>query len=140
MRQAGIVTVIVGGVVFIIALAVLDWFALPRVTHTPQGIGIVIHGVTLWDYQTRLPGILTVLAAASVALAAVSLLTDSILAVLAPTCCAFFLLGETFPVGLRDYSLYRVGFWVSTGAAVAMSIGGVLAVTGAARPASRFSS
>jgi hypothetical protein len=44
---------------------------------------------------------------------------------------SFFLLGQTLPIGY-GYSGYRAGFWLATAAALAMSIGGVLAVAGAA--------
>ena len=68
------------------------------------------------------------IAAATVGFAAMSLLTDSVLAVLVPACCSFYLLGEVFPVGDSDYSLYDAGFWLATGSAAAMSVAGVLAV------------
>jgi hypothetical protein len=49
-RTAGIVVVIVSGLVFVGALALLDWAGLPKVVSVGGTISIVSHGATLWDF------------------------------------------------------------------------------------------
>jgi hypothetical protein len=140
-RTAGIVVVIVSGLVFVGALGVLDWARLPKVvsTRTSGGgtVSIVFHGATLWGYPGNHAGVLTLIAIGTVAFAAVGLLSDSVITALPAACGSFYLLGQTFPIG-DGYGDYRVGFWLATAAALAMSIGGVLAVAGAASFAARF--
>jgi hypothetical protein len=46
------------------------------------------------------------------------------------TAFSFYLFGRIFPTGNRAYTLYGVGFWLATAAAVVMSLGAVLAVAG----------
>ena len=136
-RTAGIVAVIVSGLMFVAALALLDWARLPKVVSVGGTIGIVSHGATLWDFPGHQAGILTVIAVGTVAFAAMGLLSDSIITALPAVCGSFYLLGRTFPVG-DGYGGYRLGFWLATAAALAMSIGGVLAIAGAAGLANRF--
>lgn len=50
MRAAGIVAVIVSGLVFVGALGLLDWAGLPKVVSVGGTISIVSHGATLWDF------------------------------------------------------------------------------------------
>ena len=86
----------------------------------------------LWDTAllTRLPLILTLTCAAAIALAAASLLTGAVIPLLLATCASFWLLGQIFPVGHLTYEHFGVGFWLASGMAVAMSLGGVLALAG----------
>lgn len=77
------------------------------------------------------------IAVGTVAFAAMGLLSESVITALPAVCGSFYLLGQTLPVG-DGYGDYRVGFWLATAAALAMSIGGVLAVVGAASFATRF--
>jgi hypothetical protein len=137
MRTAGMVVVIVSGFVFVGALALLDWAGLPKVVSVAGTISIVSHGATLWDFTGHQAGVLTVVAVGTVAFAAMGLLSDSVITALPAVCGSFYLLGRTFPVG-DGYGGYRAGFWLATAAALAMSIGGVLAVVSAASFATRF--
>jgi hypothetical protein len=137
MRSAGIVVVIVSGLVFVGALGLLDWAGLPKVVSVGGTIRIVSHGATLWDFTGHEAGVRTVIAVGTVAFAAMGLLSDSVITALPAVCGSFYLLGRTFPVG-DGYGGYRAGFWLATAAALAMSIGGVLAVAGAASFANRF--
>jgi hypothetical protein len=136
-RTAGIVVVIVGGLVFLGAVGLLDWALLPKVIRDGGSIRLVSHGATLWDFTGHHAGVLTVIAGATLAYAAMALLSDSVITALPAVCGSFYLLGQTFPVG-GGYGYYRVGFWLATAAAVTMSVGGVLAVAGAASFANRL--
>jgi hypothetical protein len=130
-RTAGIVVVIVSGLVFVGALGLLDWAGLPKVVSVGGTISIVSHGATLWDFTGHQAVVLTVIAVGTVAFAAMGLLSDSVITALPAVCGSFYLLGRTFPVG-DGYGGYRAGFWLATAAALALSIGGVLAVASAA--------
>jgi hypothetical protein len=136
-RTAGIVVVILSGLVFVGALGLLDWARLPKVVSVGGTISIVSHGATLWDFPGHQAGVLTVIAVGTVAFAALGLLSDAAITALPAACGSFYLLGRTFPIG-DGYGGYRAGFWLATAAALAMSIGGVLAVAGAASFARRF--
>jgi hypothetical protein len=131
-RTAGIAVVIVGGLVFVGAVALLDWAGLPKVVRAGGAISVVSHGATLWDFTGHQAGVLTVIAVATLAYAAVALLSDSVITALPAACGSFYLLGRAFPIG-GGYGGYRAGFWLAAAAALAMSVGGVLAVAGAAR-------
>ncbi|HEV3047321.1 MAG TPA: hypothetical protein VGY13_08170 [Solirubrobacteraceae bacterium] len=135
-RTAGIVVVIVGGLVFVGALSLLDWAELPKVMSAGGTIRIVSHDAALWHFKGNLAGVLTVIAAGTVAFAAMGLLSDSTITALPAVCGSFYLLGRTFPVG-DGYSGYRAGFWLATATALAMSIGSVIAVAGATSLANR---
>jgi hypothetical protein len=134
-RTAGIVVIIVSGLVFVGALGLLDWARLGKVVSTRASgggtISLVWHGATLWDFPGHLAGVLTLIAAGTVAFAAMGLLSDSVITALPAVCGSFYLLGQTFPIG-DGYGGYQAGFWLATAAALAMSTGGVLAVAGAA--------
>ncbi len=133
MRTTGILAVIVGGLVFVVALALLDWSELGKVVSRGGSVGIVSHGATLWEFKGHRAGVLTVIAVGTVAFAAVGLLSESVITALPVVCGSFYLLGQTFPIGDGyGYGGYEVGFWLATAVALAMSIGGVLAVAGAA--------
>jgi hypothetical protein len=132
MRTTGIILVIVSGLVFVGALGLLDWAGLPTLRHVGGTIGIASRGATLWSFPGHQAGVLTVIAAGTVALAAMGLLSNSVITTLPAVCGSFYLLGQTFPVG-GEYGYYEVGFWLATAAALAMSIAGALAVAGAAR-------
>ena len=136
-RTAGIVVVIVTGLVFVSALGLLDWAELPKVVSVGGALSLVSHGATLWDYRGHHADVLTVIAVGTVGLAAMALLSDSVITALPAVCGSFYLLGQTFPIG-GGYGVYRAGFWLATVAALAMSVGGVLAVAGAASSAGRF--
>jgi hypothetical protein len=136
MRTTGIVLVIVSGLVFVGALGILDWAGLPKIAHAGGTIGIVTHGATLWSFPGHQAGVLTVVAVGTVALAAMGLLSNSVITALPAVCGSFYLLGQTFPVG-GEYGYYEVGFWLATAAALAMSIAGAFAVASAARFANR---
>jgi hypothetical protein len=137
MRTAAIVLVIVSGLVFVGAVGLLDWAGLPKIVSTRASISLVSHGATLWNFPGLEAGVLTVTAVGTGAFAAMGLLSDSVITALPAACGSFYLLGQTLPV-IGGYGGYRAGFWLATAAAVAMSIGGVLAVAGAASFANRF--
>jgi hypothetical protein len=130
-RNAGIIVVIVGGVVFVGAVGLLDWSELLKVATVRGIVSVVSHPATLWHFPRHQAAVLTVIAGGTVAFAAVGLLGDSVLTALPAVCGSFYLLGRTFPIG-GGYGEYRVGFWLATAAALAMSFGGVLAVAGSA--------
>jgi hypothetical protein len=136
-RTAGIVVVIVSGLVFVGALGLLDWAGLPKVVSVGGAVSIVSHGATLWDFPRHHAGVLTVIAVGTVAFAAMGLLSDSVITALPAACGSFYLVGQTFPIG-DGYGGSRAGFWLATAAALAMSVGSVLAVAGAASFANRF--
>jgi hypothetical protein len=137
MRTAGIVVVIVAGLIFVGAVGLLDWARVPKVIAVGGTVSTVWHGASLWDFPGHQAGVLTVIAAGTVALAATGLLSHSVVTALPAVCGSFYLLGQTFPIG-DGYHGYRAGFWLATAAALAMSIGGVLAVAGATSVATRF--
>ncbi len=136
-RTAGIVVVIVSGLVFTGTLGLLDWAELPKLVRVGGTLRVASHGATLWDFSGHEAGVLTVIAVGTVAFAAMSLLSNSIITALPAVCGSFYLLGQTFPV-VDGYGGYRAGFWLATAATLAMSIGGVLAVAGAASFATRL--
>jgi len=124
--------VIVSGLVFVSALGLLDWGLLPKLVSIGGTLRIVVHAATLWDFpKGHLAGVLTVIAVGTIAFAATGLLSDSVITALPAVCGSFYLLGQTFPIG-GGYGHFRAGFWLTTAAALAMSVGGVLAVVGAA--------
>jgi hypothetical protein len=118
--RAGAVLVILGGAAFLGALMFLDYGK----------------GGTMWDYTTREPAILTVVAIAATGLAAASLSTELLVLPLLAACCSFYLFGRVFPIGAPSYRLAATGFWVLLAASVTMSLGGVLATV--RRSASRW--
>jgi hypothetical protein len=132
MRTAGIIGVIISGLIFVAAVGLLDWAGLPTLRHVGGTIGIVSHGATLWSFPGHQAGVLTVVAVGTVALAAMGLLSNSVITALPAVCGSFYLLGQTFPVG-GEYGYYEVGFWLATAAALAMSIAGAFAVASAVR-------
>jgi hypothetical protein len=130
-RTAGIIAVIVSGLVFVGALGLLDWAGLPKAVALGGTISIVSRSATLWDFRGHQADILTLIAAGTVAFAVMALLSDSVITTLPAVCGSFYLLGRTFPVG-DGYGGYRLGFWIAAAAALAMSISGLLAIVGAA--------
>jgi hypothetical protein len=136
LRNRGITVVIVGGLLFVLAVAVLHWAELPKLVHAPGGVlRIALHEVTLWHFKGDQAGALTVIAAGTAGLAAAGLLSNSVVTVLPAACGSFYLLGQVFPWDVDfQYGFYRVGFWVATALAVTMAAGGVVAVVGAAGP------
>ena len=137
MRTAGIVVVIAAGLVFVSGLALLDWAQLPKLVSVGDTVSVVSRGATLWEFKGHQAGVLTVIAVGTVSLAAMGLLSNSVISALPAVCGSFLLLGQTVPV-FEGYGVYRVGFWLAAAAALAMSIGGVLAVVGAANFADGF--
>jgi hypothetical protein len=130
LRITGTVMVIVGGVVFLVALAVLPYFSLPHFV-PPVGYRlahVVFVDQTLWNVTTREPVVLTMVAVAAIVSAAGGLLTDEAVLLILATGFSFYLFGRIFPVGPQTYDLYGAGLWVTTAAAFTMSVGGVLAV------------
>jgi len=123
LRLTGTVMVIVGGVVFLVALAFLPYFSAGF-------LGRLFREPTLWDLTTRGPVFLTVVGVAAIVAAVGALLTDEPVLLILASVFSFYLLGSTFPVGSATYRLYGVGFWIATAATFTMSVGGILAVAG----------
>jgi len=123
--------VMAGGLVFVASLPLLHLYS--KEVFESKEETTTIAAKTLWGLTTREPVILTVLAVAAAALALTAVLTDlEILDVLA-TALSFYLLGRFFDIGARTYNFYAEELWVGTAALVAMSVGGLLAITGAIR-------
>ncbi len=118
--------VVVGGLVFLSAQTFLAYIEVGPYT------------ATFWDLETRAPVVLTVIGVVTIALAAASLLTDALIVPLLAASCSFYLFGRVFPIGLPSYSNVGLGLWLASGATIAMSIGGILALTGRTGFASRF--
>lgn len=114
--------VIGAGLLFIGAVAFLPYLTAAGTPHLR-----LIHNPTLWDLRTRLPIVLTVVAAIALAFAVAGILATTPIPSLLATCCSFYLSGQFFPDGARAYNGTGLGFWLATGATIAMSIGGVLA-------------
>ena len=129
-RTAGIVLVIAGGLVFVAAVGLLDWLDVPKLARVGNTSYIAWHGATLWNLTGHEAGVVTVIAAGTVAFAAMALLSDSVVTALPAVCGPFALLGQIFPDGF-GFSDYRVGYWLALAAALAMAAGGVLAVASA---------
>ncbi len=102
---------------------------LPYFTTRFCGLAQCAGTLTLWDVTTRLPVTLTIVAATTIALAAVGWRTNSRLPVLLAACLSFYLFGQFFPVGGGEYEGLGVGFWLATFGTIVMSIGGVVAVS-----------
>ena len=118
MRTFGRVTMIAGSSVTAIGLAALKF--------SNFGNG----SQTLWQYTTREPVIVTVVALAAAALAFTSMFADAaIVPVLAAGCC-FWLFGQLFYAGQPTYTGLKGGFWVPVVAAFIASIGGLFSVIG----------
>jgi hypothetical protein len=122
-RRAGSIVLIGGGVLFLVALAVLPY------VEESFAFGITLHP-TLWDLMTRLPVVLTAVAALAIMFALWGLLGEARVPTLLATCCSFYLWGEVFQDGARHYSEVGAGLWLATAAAIVMSTAGVLAVVG----------
>ena len=65
-RTAGLVIVILGGLVFVSAVGRLDWFEAPKVVSVGGTLSVVRHGATLWNLTGHQAGIVTVIAGATV--------------------------------------------------------------------------
>jgi len=118
MKLAGKITMLVGGIVFVGALAGLKY--------ADFGNG----SQTLWQLTTRGPVIVTVLAVAVCALAIASLLSDAFLLPFIGTCVSFYLWGQVFLDGSSSYAGLKAGYWVPAVATLGMSVGGFVAVIG----------
>lgn len=113
--------VIVGGLVFVGALALLPYLKF-------NAYSFRAGSVTLWGLYTREPLVLTLVAVAAIALAVRSLFTGARSPLLLAACFSFYLFGRVFPIESASYEAFDTGFWLATGAAVTMSVGGILAV------------
>jgi hypothetical protein len=123
LRIIGTILVIVGGVLFLVALTFLPYFSSGL-------LGRFFREPTLWDVTTREPVILTMVGVAAILSAVGALLTDEPVLLILASVFSFYLFGRIFPVGPVTYRLYGVGFWVATAATFTMSVGCVLAVAG----------
>ena|SRR5438105_4614098 len=123
LRLIGTILVILGGVVFLVALTLLPYFSAGF-------LGRLFREPTLWDLTTREPVILTMVGVAAILAAVGALLTDEPVLLILASVFSFYLFGRIFPVGPVTYRLYGVGFWIATAATFTMSVGGVLAVAG----------
>jgi hypothetical protein len=85
---------------------------------------------SFWDVTTREPVLLTLFAAVAIVLAIVSLSSGAPAVCLGQAVIGFYLFGQVFPIGAASYSGLQVGFWLATGSALGIAVGGVLAVAG----------
>jgi hypothetical protein len=129
-RTAGLIIVIAAGLVFVGAVGLLDWFDVPKLVTVGNTSHLVWHGATLWKLTGNEAGVVTVIAVGAVAFAGMALLSESVVTALPAVCGSFALLGQIFPDGF-GFSHYRVGYWLAMAAALAMAVGGVVAVAGA---------
>ena len=112
MKSASRLTMLVAGIVFVLALAQLKYVA----------------SATLWDLSRREAVILTILGVAVCALVSASLYVDAPVLPLIATFAAFYIWGQVFYDGESRYAGFELGYWVPTVAAVVMSLSGVVAV------------
>ena len=122
MRRLGLLVAAGGAAAFIASLALLKYANF--------GLG----AQTLWQFTTRLPVVLTVLAALTLGLSLLALVQTSRVRSALATAISFYIVGQFFPDGALSYSAYKAGFWVCLGGAVAMAVGSLVALV-AARPA-----
>jgi len=121
MRRLGLLVAAAGAAAFIASLALLKY--------ADFGSG----AQTLWQFTTRLPVVLTVLAALTLGLSLLALVQTSRVYPALATAISFYIVGQFFPDGELSYSPYKAGFWVCLGGAVAMAVGSLIALV-AARP------
>jgi hypothetical protein len=119
MRRFGLLVATAGAVAFIASLALLKYADL--------GFG----GQTLWQFTTRLPVVLTVLAALTLGLSLLALVQPSRVYPALAAAISFYIVGQFFPDGAVSYSPYKAGFWVCLGGAVAMALGSLVALVAA---------
>lgn len=119
MRRFGLLASAVGAVVFIASLALLKY--------ADFGNG----SFKLWDVTTRLPVVLTVLAALTLGLSLLALVRPSRLYPALTTATGFYILGQFFPDSAVSYTVYRPGFWVCVAGAVAMAAGSLISLLAA---------
>jgi hypothetical protein len=99
LRLTGTILVILGGVVFLVALTFLPYLSL----HVRDALILRRTEPTLWDVTTREPVILTVLAVAAIGAAAGDLLSGERALLVLATGFSFYLLGRIFPLDIPDY-------------------------------------
>jgi Protein of unknown function (DUF2510) len=121
MRRFGLLVAAAGAVAFIASLALLKYASF--------GFG----AQTLWQFTTRLPVVLTVLAALTLGLSLLALVQSSRVYPALATAIGFYIVGQFFPDDQLTYNPYRPGFWVCLAGAVAMAVGSLIALL-AARP------
>ena len=110
--------VLIGGTAFIVSLF-LHYF----------------NSASEWDITTGLPLLLTVIALTAMGLAMAALSQNFLGLCVGQAVLGAYLLGQAFPIGASSYEFFGTGFWVESIAALAMAIGGVLAVVGNRRTA-----
>lgn len=111
----GKVAVLVGSVMLIVSTFI---------TYASAG-GV---SLSLWQSTTRFPVILTVLAAGTMVVIALSFFLDRVGLALSAMVVSAFLLGETFPLVFDRYSPFGAGFWLGVGGAAIMCVGSVLII------------
>jgi hypothetical protein len=115
MRRLGLVLVAVGAASVVASLVLLPYIA----------------SKTLWDLTTRIPLIITIVAALGGLMAIAAIFLDAWLLPVLATGAGFFLFGELFPLDPPSgYSIYKPGFWLGIAGAVVMSVAGVTALVG----------
>jgi hypothetical protein len=113
LQMFGSGLVLIGGVAFIVSL--------------------FLHYVgtfSLWSVTTRWPVLLTILAAAAMVLALAAMTWDAPGICLGQAVLGAYLLGQVFPLEMPSYEHLGPGFWLETVGALAMAVGGSLAVVG----------
>jgi hypothetical protein len=118
-RQVGAALVIVGGALFILALAVLPYITVGSIS------------LTLWQVRVaqRLPYVFTGVAAAAILLSALAVVKESRPAAVITVGCAFLLFGRVAPINETNFATgWGTGLWVATAMTVVMIAGSVTVV------------
>jgi hypothetical protein len=119
MKLAGRLTVTVGALAFIVALA------LPYHSGSEGGQADTN---SVWQISTREGFVLTLVALLAAALAVVTSFRDAPVLVLVQPALGLYLFGNFFLIGLETYSETGAGFWLGTAAALAVAAGGALSI------------
>jgi hypothetical protein len=115
VRPVGKTLILVGAVVYLVALAGLHW------------AGTTTH----WNEETLAPAILSGIAVVAAVLAVVAFASDSVFLPALALSLSFLLLGLSMYLGEGfSYSYLGPGYWIANAAALVMSVGGLFALSG----------
>jgi hypothetical protein len=112
-QLAGILMVVLGGLLLILSLAAVGVFTFSSATR--------------WDFETATPLSMTVIASFAIVLVLLSVSFHSVWVLFAAACCSLFLLGQSSPF-IDSYWAAAAGYWLPVASALVMSIGSVLLV------------
>jgi hypothetical protein len=117
MRAVAKVLMLAGAIIYVIALATLNYW-----TDTS----------TWWSEETVGPTVATGIAVAVAAFAFSAIFSDAIALTALAVALSFLLLGDTVVTGEHAYSSisYGAGYWVTSACALVMACGGIFAFSG----------